>query len=155
MTYWPFITVRNSSCGKVIFSQESVCLRGGVYANMQWAGVYLGMQWGRGLSAHGGFAQGVSMQLGVSAKLVDAKWLSTTQLPPRRPLKQALRILLECIIVWKNKQTLSFGNIWTLMPLPVNIYYCYSYFIQSKNMSWCSYWNYFGLSYVSLFCQRC
>ena len=61
---------RNSSCGKVMFSQMSVRLRE----------VFIPACNGTELSA-----QGMSAQGGVC--------------PPRRPLKRPVRILLECILV--------------------------------------------------------
>ena len=71
-----FITARNSSCGKVMFLQVSVCPQGGVYPSMQWGrGVYPRMQLGR--------------------RGCVTRWVYI----PSTVNKRAVCILLECFLV--------------------------------------------------------
>ena len=68
-----FITVRNSSCGKVMFSQA--CVKN---------------------SVQGGVSQHVLGQ--TSSGQVSQHALGQT--PPQRPLQRTVRILLECFLVY-------------------------------------------------------
>ena len=90
-----------------MFSKVSVCPQGDVYASMQWAGavsphamgkggVYPGGVYLGGVPAYGG----VSTNGDVSPGDVNASW-TQRQTPPSE-VKRAVRILLECILVFKQ-----------------------------------------------------
>ena len=75
------ITARNSSCGKVCFNRRvSFLLSGeGEYPSMQWAGECVSQQ---------------------TPPLVNTPWADFPPPHPRRPLKRAVSVLLECVLVY-------------------------------------------------------
>ena len=80
-------TARNSSCGKVMFSQASVCPR-----------------WGRGVHGEGN-VRGEGACVAKVGGGVGCAWQE------RLPLQRMVRILLECILVlfmWIDQSQLTF-----------------------------------------------
>ena len=74
------ITVRNSNCGKVMFLKVSVCPQGGV-------------------SVYGSTGVCLPLGPGVCLPLGPGVYTYSRQTPPRWPLQQTVRMLLECILV--------------------------------------------------------
>ena len=91
---------------KVMFSQVPVCPQGGLCPQ----GVSVQGSVSRGVSVQGVSVQGFSVQEG----LCPGESLSREGLCPGKPPcsnKWAVRILLECILVWKHENELAWNKI--------------------------------------------
>ena len=127
-------TIRNSSCGKVMFLQASVilstwgdgrvaCMAGGMYGRGY---AWQGYMHGRGACMVGGLhhrggmcGRGAACVMGVGVAVAGVHSRGVNQgtcmagacvvegctWQERWPLQQMVRILLECILVWKQFQT--------------------------------------------------
>ena len=97
-----FIAARQRSCGKVMFTQVSVCPRGvdGISGPMSFPGV-CGYLWYQVPSVGGGYVHGQGLDMSRRVEYVQGRGYSTPRHGIQRNMvdKRAVRILLECFPV--------------------------------------------------------